>query len=90
MSDKYCERKNTCRLVKHTNTQYGEVVKQNKSLQTEARALRNILREVAELVIIECSNCYVYEKECQYPKCKNTKCNIYNILEKLKEVNNGN
>lgn len=89
MSNQYCDLEEECKLLNKIAVQYNKIVEQNKSLQTEIRTLKNILKEIAELTIIECSNCYVFDKECQYPKCENTKCNIYGILEKLNEVNNG-
>lgn len=39
-TNKYCDIQESCKLLNRTNAQYNAVVRQNQSLQTELRTVR--------------------------------------------------
>lgn len=65
-TNKYCDIQDGCKLLKRANAQYNAVVRQNQSLQTELRTVRqeNVnLR--SELIAYKCAgiliNTMLYE-----------------------------
>lgn len=58
----YCDISENCKLVKQANTQYDEVVNQNRNLQTDLRNLESELQKYRKATIMLVENIYeVYD-----------------------------
>ena len=54
----YCDISENCKLVKQANTQYNEVVNQNKNLQSDLRNLESELQKYRKATITLVKNAY--------------------------------
>lgn len=58
----YCDISENCKLVKQANTQYDEVVNQNRNLQKDLRNLESELQKYRKATIMLVENIYeVYD-----------------------------